>query len=57
MTERREDVEKHFPDEATPGEVPEQAVPAPDLGLHDRGWSQEQWQHLLETLVESGISS
>ncbi|MFO0927861.1 MAG: hypothetical protein U0736_12605 [Gemmataceae bacterium] len=45
----------HFPDEATPSEVPEQAIP--EFGLHDRTWSEEQWRSLLETLVEAGVGT
>jgi hypothetical protein len=50
-----DEADPRFADEATPREVPQQAIP--QVGLHDRTWSQDQWLELLETLVESGIAS
>jgi hypothetical protein len=52
-----EEVEQHFPDEATPAEAPEPAIPVPQFGLHDSTWSEEQWLSLLETLVQSGVGT
>src|SRR5213076_1601838 len=57
MTGEPDNADQHFPDEATPEEVPEQAIPAPAFGLQDSTWSQGQWQGLLRTLVESGVVS
>src|SRR5947209_6778591 len=56
MTGDPDEADQHFPDEATPREVPEQAIPT-EYGLDDRTWSEEQWQGLLETLIESGVAS
>jgi len=57
MTGEPDEADQHFPDEATPREVPEQAIPSPEFGLHDRTWPEDQWQELLEILVESGVGS
>lgn len=49
------DSDQRFLDEATPHEVPAQAIP--EFGLHDRTWSEGQWLSLLQTLVNSGVGS
>jgi len=55
MSGEPDEADQHFPDEATPREVPDQAIP--EFGLHDRTWSEDQWLGLLQTLVESGVGS
>jgi HNH endonuclease len=47
------EADQHFSDEATPRQVPEQALP--EFGLHDLTWSEDQWLDLLHTLVKSGV--
>jgi len=42
MTGEPDEADQHFPDEATPREVPEQAIPSPEFGLHDRTWPEDQ---------------
>jgi hypothetical protein len=55
MSSGPDKADPHFPHEATPGEVPEQANP--EFGLQDSTWSEDQWQDLLHTLVESGVAN
>jgi hypothetical protein len=55
MSAEADKVDQHFPDEATPQEVSERAIP--EFGLHDRSWSEDQWLELLRTLVDSGAGS
>lgn len=57
MSEPSEDLERHLPDEATPVDVPEEFVPSFEFGFHDKGWSEDQWHNLLNTLVEGGVGS
>lgn len=63
MSDKPEDMDEssaidpHFEDEATPGDVPEQDIPSPEFGLHDRGWTEDQWLQLLQSLINSGIGS
>ena len=57
MTGEPDEADQHFPDEATPREVPEQAIPTSEFGLHDLTWSEDQWLELLQTIVESGVGS
>jgi hypothetical protein len=37
--------------------VPEQFTPSFEFGFYDRGWSEEEWQRLLTTLIESGVGT
>ncbi len=55
MTHELEHVDQHPPGEATPSEAPGQTIQPPQLGLHDRNWSEEQWQDLLKKLIETGV--
>jgi hypothetical protein len=57
MTNDPDGMDEHFSDEATPDEVHVQAIPSPDVGLHDSTWSEEQWLSLLENLVNAGVGS
>lgn len=57
MSVEPEDVEKHFPNEATPAEAPAPAIEVPEFGLHDSTWTEDQWLGLLETLVETGVGT
>jgi hypothetical protein len=47
----------NIPGEATPNEVPEANIPPPTFGLHDSGWSEDEWYQLLQTLIKAGIGS
>lgn len=49
----------HLPGEATPRQVrtTKPAAPPLKLGLHDEGWTAEQWRDLLEKLVASGVTA
>jgi hypothetical protein len=42
MNSKPDEADQHFPDEATPREVPETAIPASQFVLHDSTWSEEQ---------------
>jgi hypothetical protein len=49
----------HQPEEATAQEVkaPKPASPPAELGLHDAGWTGDQWRDLLEKLVKGGVTA
>jgi hypothetical protein len=48
--------EKHFKGEAKPQELNLPSAPqSPSFGLHDSGWSQNQWFQLLQQLVQMNI--
>lgn len=57
MSVEPERIDPHFPDEATPHDAPGQEIPAPEFGLHDRGWTEDQWRQLLERLIDTGIGT
>ena len=57
MSDKPDELLGHLSGEATPQDVPASDIPEPKFGLHDSGWSEEEWRRLLQTLIESGIGS
>lgn len=49
--------DQHYAGEATPLDSPVDVAPKTGYGLHDSLWSEDQWQELIGSLVESNIAS
>ena len=47
----------HRPDEATPQEATVDVAPITGFGLHDSAWSEDQWQALIESIVDNRMAT
>lgn len=55
--ENNSTTDPHFVDEATTQDATVNVAPETGFGLHDNSWSEDQWQELIVSIVESGLAS